>query len=203
MVEPDDTRHVTRVLGRMSAGWKMLLLVALSSVLVIMQHPLLLTSLAAISALLWLSLGPSGQGRRDWTALLWFSLMIVALGLYSAWAQGPGAALATIARLVALVLFALAVMRTTPVTDMMRVVETLLGPAGRLGWVNPAQIALAFGITIRFLPVLKQQWEEIREAQMARGIHVRPHALLVPMLARTLERAGEIAHALESRGAGN
>ncbi len=192
-----------RLLAAQPAGAKLLALLLVSSFLVMVSEPAWLATCALLSASLWLLLGRS-QAQRDGSgSVLWFLIMLIMLAGYNAWAAGLAAAVVTISRLIALVLLALVVMRTTRVTDMMSTVERVLEPLGRLGWVRPARIALAFGMTIRFLPVLKQQWEEIRQAQMARGLQARPHALLVPMLARTLQRAEEISQTLDARGMGD
>jgi biotin transport system permease protein len=44
------------------------------------------------------------------------------------------------------------------------------------------------------------QWQDIREAQLARGLTPSPFTMGVPMLMRTLRRADEIAEAIDARG---
>ena len=194
-----------RRLAAQPAGAKLLTLLVASSLMVMIKEPAWLVVCALMSAVLWLALGRTQEDMRsvDANSVVWFVIMLAVLAGYNAWAAGLAAALVTVSRLVSLVLLALVMMRTTQVTDMMAAVERMLQPLGRLGWVRPSRVALAFGMTIRFLPVLKQQWEEIRQAQMARGLQARPHALLVPMLARTLQRAEEIAQTLDARGMGD
>lgn len=195
---------MTRLLRRQPSGVKLLALLMISTLLVWLDDPYGLSAGAMISVLLWLSLGrdtdQSAPIATTGSATLWFVLMIVLLGGYSAWFSGISAAVVTMARLICLVVLALVVMRTTPVTQMMAAVERILQPLGRRGWVDPARTALAFGMVIRFLPVLREQWFEIQQAQAARGLQARPHALLVPMLARTLQRAQEISDCLDARG---
>lgn len=192
------------LLCRCPAGLKLFLLLLVSTLLVALGNPYWLAGSAATCVFLWLLLGrsasQSGSFQTTRSGLLWFGVMILTLGAYSAWLEGPGAAVATVARLIALITLAMIVMRTTPVTEMMAAIERLLTPLGTLGWVNPHKVALSFGMMVRFLPVLREQWEEIRQAQTARGLHARPHALLVPMLARTLSRAQEVAETLDARG---
>ena len=103
-------------------------------------------------------------------------------------------------RLLALLLFAISVIATTSVTAMMAVVEKFLQPFDRWGWIRADKVALMFGISLRLMPVLLEQWHEIREAQAARGYRASPLALLVPMLVRTLQRAAEMADAIDARG---
>ena len=54
-------------------------------------------------------------------------------------------------------------------------------------------------MTVRFIPEIRQQYLEVREAQSARGLDHNPLAVLVPLLVQTLESAQEIALALDAR----
>ena len=82
---------------------------------------------------------------------------------------------------------------------MMEVLIWLLQPLHKLGWINSERVALVFGLTLRLIPELSLQWQEIREAQIARGLKPSPFTMGVPMLLRTLRRAQEIAEALDAR----
>jgi biotin transport system permease protein len=83
---------------------------------------------------------------------------------------------------------------------MMQVVVWLLSPFQRLGWVDAERIALGVGLTLRLIPELAVQWQDIREAQLARGLTPSPFTMGVSMLMRTLRRADEIAEAIDARG---
>jgi biotin transport system permease protein len=126
--------------------------------------------------------------------------LLFVLGGLSVWSQGLWQALEMILRLLTLVLAALVVSMTTPLTQMMQVVALLLKPFQRLGWVDADKVALGFGLTMRLIPELGVQWQEIREAQLARGLMPSPLTMGVPMLLRTLRRADEIAEAIDARG---
>ena len=193
----DSTRQT--VLHRWPAALKLGLLLVISIVLVsTTTWPVL-----AVAAVLFLSLlrwvtGPwSIQSLLRWR---WSIIALMVLVAYVAAVVGILQALAVMFRLLALISAALVLMSTTRTTDLMAVVEALLKPFGRWGWVDPARVALLFGIVIRFMPVLIEQWNEIKEAQSSRGLSAKPYALLVPMLARTLQRADEIAEAIDARG---
>jgi biotin transport system permease protein len=123
--------------------------------------------------------------------------LLFVLGGLSVWSQGLWQALEMILRLLTLVLAALVVSMTTPLTQMMQVVALLLKPFQRLGWAD--KVALGFGLTMRLIPELGVQWQEIREAQLARGLMPSPLTMGVPMLLRTLRRADEIAEAIDAR----
>ena len=88
---------------------------------------------------------------------------------------------------------------TTSIARMMEVLIWLLQPLQKLGWVNSERVALVFGLTLRLIPELSVQWQEIREAQAARGLSANPFTMGVPMLLRTLRRAQDIADALDAR----
>lgn len=129
--------------------------------------------------------------------LVW---MLLALGGLSVWSHGVQQALEMTLRLLTVVLAALVVSMTTPLTQMMQVVVWLLWPFQRLGWVNADRVALGVGLTLRLIPELGVQWQDIREAQLARGLTPSPLTMGVPMLLRTLRRADEIAEAIDARG---
>ncbi|CPR10533.1 cobalt transport protein [Bordetella pertussis] len=74
-----------------------------------------------------------------------------------------------------------------------------------------ALIGLAMAVTLttpvpalidalRFIPEIWRNYQEIREAQAARGLGAHPLALLVPLVVRTLKRAEEVAQAIDARG---
>ncbi|MFQ6691147.1 energy-coupling factor transporter transmembrane protein EcfT, partial [Bordetella pertussis] len=71
-----------------------------------------------------------------------------------------------------------------------------------LGLLNAAQVALALALALalRFIPEIWRNYQEIREAQAARGLGAHPLALLVPLVVRTLKRAEEVAQAIDARG---
>jgi len=189
------------VLHRWPAALKLGLLLVISVVLVsTTAWPVLaVAALFFMGLLRWLT-GPwSIQSLLSWR---WSLLGLLVLAAYVAVVMGLPQALAVVFRLLALISAAIVVMSTTRTTDLMGVVEALLKPFGRLGWIDPVRVALLFGIVIRFMPVLIEQWNEIQEAQASRGLSAKPYALLVPMLARTLQRADEVAEAIDARGMG-
>lgn len=189
-------------LGRWPAGVKLLVLVVMATAFVMVKDPLWLGISFLLMAAVWRSATGPVQWRA-WREVIWMVITIGVVVGYVAFFSGAEQALVVLFRLLALLFAALAVVATTPVTAMMQVIENALTPLGRFGWVNPAKVALAFGLTIRLIPVMLQQWQEIREAQAARGISAAPHALLIPMLARTIARADELAEAIDARAPGS
>jgi biotin transport system permease protein len=135
---------------------------------------------------------------------LWFHLktlswLVLVFVLFTAFAQTPLVALEVGLRICTLLLGALLVSMTTSIARMMEVLIWLLQPFQKLGWVNSERVALVFGLTLRLIPELSVQWQEIREAQAARGLSANPFTMGVPMLLRTLRRAQDIADALDAR----
>lgn len=88
--------------------------------------------------------------------------------------------------------------------------ETCLKPFGIFG-LPSREIALVMVIAIRFLPVILSEIERIKIAQMARGADfgktggfvfgaVRLMPLLVPVIMSAIQRASDLAVAMETRG---
>jgi energy-coupling factor transport system permease protein len=88
-------------------------------------------------------------------------------------------------------------------------IERLLSPLSRLG-VPVEDVALAFSIGMQFLPIIFNEAEEIRNAQASRGIgHLARnpltrihalHAILIPVLVRTVKRTEDLSTAMILRG---
>lgn len=196
-----DLRGVLyRTLRRVPAGLKLLGLMVFSTALILLQNLLWLGVIATVMFIVWFRV-------RDQQAWLWRNVWPIALTFmflfaYMTWVSGVQEGAVALFRLIALWAAAQTVMITTSTTAMMQVVETVVTPVARLFRANPARIALLFGLTIRLIPLLAQQWQEVREAQQARGIKIRTHNMLVPMLVRTLARAQALTEAIDARQLG-
>jgi biotin transport system permease protein len=185
-------------LHRWPAGLKLAVLLLAASAFVLVNQPLWLALAAVVLFGVWRSV----TGPIDWQAwrkAAWLALTVAVVVLYVSAFAGLTQGSVVLFRLLALLFAALAVVASTPISAMMEVVQRVLAPLGRRGWVNPEKVALTFGLCLRLIPVLLEQWQEIRDAQAARGVRAAPHALLVPMLVRTIERAEELAQAIEAR----
>jgi biotin transport system permease protein len=132
------------------------------------------------------------------------AVWVVALFVVHALVTDVLTGLATALRLLALVLAAAVVTATTRVTALVAVVERLCAPL-RLVGVRPARIGLAVALALRFIPLVAERADRIREAQAARGARVRgPRALVrlvVPLLVSVLQLAHTVGEALDARGA--
>jgi biotin transport system permease protein len=71
--------------------------------------------------------------------------------------------------------------------------------------VRPARIGLVIAMALRFIPLISERADRIREAQAARGGSVRGlrglTTTVVPLLVQVLQLAHTVAEALDARGA--
>lgn len=114
-------------------------------------------------------------------------------------------------RLVQLALLAQLLALSTSPIGMCDALEQLMRPLGRLGLPH-RDLALAFTIAWRFIPVLALEGDRLLKAQLARGAaweegpwHRRLltlTGLLTPLLLRCFRYAEDLATALEARGYG-
>jgi biotin transport system permease protein len=110
----------------------------------------------------------------------------------------------TVLRLLALVLAAAVVTATTRVSAMVAVVERVCAPLRWVG-VRPARIGLVLAMALRFIPLVAERADRIREAQAARGGSLRGlrglARTVVPLLVQVLQLAHTVSEALDARGA--
>jgi biotin transport system permease protein len=188
---------------RLPAGVKLLCLAGFAVLL--FAVPTLPVAAGALAGVLAAGLGvarlPAALLARQARAVVWW---LLALAAVTALTDGVAGAAVVVLRLLALVLAAAVVTATTRVTAMVRVVEWLCGPLRLLG-VRPARIGLAVAMALRFIPLVAERADRIREAQAARGGPVRGVRALtttvVPLLVQVLQMAHTVSEALDARGA--
>jgi energy-coupling factor transporter transmembrane protein EcfT len=108
-----------------------------------------------------------------------------------------------------LVLAAAVLTRSTPPSDLVGGIERLLRPLSRVG-IPSQDLAVMIAMALRFMPMLLEEYDRLRMAQMARGadfttgnLALRTRAvaaLAVPLLLSAFRRADELAVAMEARG---
>lgn len=110
-------------------------------------------------------------------------------------------------RLAAVIVTASLLTLTTAPLDLTAGLERLLNPFRRIG-VPAHELAMMVTIALRFIPVLVEEAERLRKAQLARGAdfggglvrRVRQLIpLLVPLFVSAFDRADRLALAMESR----
>lgn len=97
---------------------------------------------------------------------------------------------------------------TTSPIDLTDGIEQLLKPFKKIG-VPSHEIAMIMGIALRFIPILMEEIEKIKKAQIARGADFETGSiikrgkamipLLVPLFISAFRRADELALAMEAR----
>lgn len=192
--------HVDRDtwLHRLPAGIKLAALFMAGIALFLVHDPLILGIAAAVgAALVWASGVSAAQLWRQIRGML---IVLAAICLAAAYFDGSQRALEVLLRLVALIALALTVTLTTRSSDMLEVCERVLQPLDAMGWVDAARVSLALSLCLRFIPEIHRSYQDIREAQAARGIRANPIALIVPLVVATLKRADVIAEAIDARG---
>ncbi|WP_349437598.1 energy-coupling factor transporter transmembrane protein EcfT [Pararhizobium sp. A13] len=183
---------------RLSVRIKLITLMAASIALFFVSSLQILVPVFIAAACLYLTLGLPWReafGRIGWIA---FAIAVVALATW--YFNGLHEALALTFRLMALVLLAATITATTTISAFMDEITVMLRPLERLGLVRAADVSLALGLVLRFVPEILDRYENIREAHRARGLPIRPLTLFVPLIILTLKDADTIAMAIDARG---
>ncbi|TFV71082.1 energy-coupling factor transporter transmembrane protein EcfT [Blastococcus sp. CT_GayMR19] len=191
------------VVHRTPAGWKLLALAGLS--VLVFAVPTLPVVCGALGAVVVVGLVvarlPAAVLLRQTRAVRW---MLVAIFILHAVLTDVLTGTLTVLRLLALVLAAAVVTATTRVTAMVAVVERICRPLEWVG-VRPARIGLVIAMALRFIPLIAERADRIRDAQAARGGSVRGlrglRTTVVPLLVQVLQLAHTVSEALDARGA--
>jgi biotin transport system permease protein len=197
--------YVPRVspVHRTPAGWKLLALAGLSVLVFVI--PSLAVVGGALAGVVVIGLGvarlPAAVLVRQARAVLWW---LVALFVLHSVVTDVLTGAVTVLRLLTLVLAAAVVTATTRVTEMVAVIERVCAPLRWVG-VRPTRIGLVIAMALRFIPLISERADRIREAQAARGGSVRGlrglATTLVPLLVQVLQLAHTVSEALDARGA--
>ncbi|ADG40874.1 energy-coupling factor transporter transmembrane component T family protein [Leuconostoc kimchii] len=112
-------------------------------------------------------------------------------------------------RFVLIILMSTILTLTTPPTSIANALESLLSPFKKIG-VPVAELSLMLAIALRFVPLLMDETQKIMNAQKSRGMSFstggpvkRAKAiipLLIPLFVGALQRALDLANAMEVRG---
>lgn len=185
-------------LHRLPAGAKFAGLAVIATALFFIGSVPVLLAALVVALVVALSTG-RGPARlvRD---LAMPGVVIAAIGGVHLVAGDPQAAAEVVPRLLALALLAHAVVLTTTTAAAVEAFEAGLMPFERIGLIDAARTALTLTLALRFVPLIVEEAAAIREAQAARGLGSHPIAVVVPLVVRTLVRAGEVADAIDARG---
>lgn len=133
---------------------------------------------------------------------------LIDLRVISVSKEGLYIGIVTIARIFVLYFCSILLTRTTTPAQLTSAIEALLSPMARIG-IPIHKFATLVNISLRFIPVIIEEAEIITCAQRARGAPFNSKNLikkfkavfsvLLPVLASSLQRAADIAIAMESR----
>lgn len=151
--------------------------------------------LAVASALYPVAALPLRVLGTGWWRLRWLILVLGgALWAFASWQT----AVVNTGRVVALLLLADLVTRTTRMGDLLDALRRILRPLRRVG-VDPDAVAMTLSLTIAMIPVIAALAAQVRDAQRARGMRLGPRAAL-PLLVLTMKHADDVGDALVARG---
>lgn len=112
-------------------------------------------------------------------------------------------------RIFIMIIFTLILKLTTKPMDIVYGITNLLYPLKIFG-VNTKDISLMVGIGISFMPILKNEYIHIKQAQMAKGYYpkirdIKKYSLciFVPYLTNCFKRVDEMSIALQAKGYDN
>lgn len=144
---------------------------------------LLLTEGTPLFSLFPLPLAVTAEGGRQGACVVWQFVGLVIAG-------------------------ALLTMTTSP-SDLVGGIERLLRPLRRVG-IPSAEIAVMIAMALRFLPLILEEYDQIRMAQLSRGADFSSRsplrrlraaaALAFPLLLAAFRRADALIMAMEARG---
>ncbi|MGH4030297.1 energy-coupling factor transporter transmembrane component T family protein [Actinomycetota bacterium Odt1-20B] len=187
----------TSPLHRTPASWKLGALLVVGVGVFLTRSVAVLAPCAVVACALLLSLrAPRGEVVRQLKGPVVVLVIVLAA---AALMESVHTAVVVGLRLVTLLLCALAVTLSTRTENLLDVVERVLRPLERTGLVNAAAVALAVSLALRFIPEVFHQFQDIREAQAARGLRSSPVAVVVPLVIRVLRSADDIAAAIDAR----
>lgn len=190
-------RPGTSPVHRMPAGFKLLVLAAFTTALLVWRSPLAV-GIGALVLLLSYALagyGPMTLGRQIWP-LRW---VIVILTPFQWWLGGWRSAVSIVGVLILAVGAAALVSMTTRMVDLVAILDRILSPLRHLRW-DPERISLTIALSIRVVPVMVDMVGQVRDARRARGSERSLRALVTPVVVRTVGYSQRLGDALIARG---
>lgn len=183
---------------RLPAAAKVLASAATALVAFSLRDLALLSGLLAGVALLYASCGLVffRAGLRGLRLMVPFVIIVITWhGVIGDLAEG----LRIILRLLIAIASANFVTMTTPLLEMMALVERLARPLRWIG-VPPAALALAMALAVRFVPVFQQRVAMSVTAWRARSQRRPRPVIVIPLLLSVLDDSERTADALRARG---
>lgn len=187
----------TSVLHRARAGHKLVGMVLVGAASVYLDE---LWQVALALGLVVLGYATAGIGPRIAVAQLKPLVWVAGFAaVFHVLVNGWERAAVVLGVIAMLVLLAALVTLTTRTTAMVDAIVAGCRPLRRVG-LDPERIGLMLALGIRSVPVVVGLAEEVREAQLARGLSSSARAFAVPLIVRSLRHADALGEALIARG---
>ena len=183
-------------LHKSSVGFKLVLLLAATIMVIVVNDPVTACGIAAACLLLLLSTIPPAKATLRGLAII--ALMAGVTVIFQVWRGEYAKAIDTAADIVAISALALAVTCSTPMEEVLDAISTLARPIRRL--LPPETLGLMFAMTLRAIPEAARLIVEARTAAKARGLDRSPRAVLIPAATRSVGFALQLGQALHARG---
>ncbi|QDL56014.1 energy-coupling factor transporter transmembrane component T family protein [Rhodoferax aquaticus] len=178
------------------AGWKLGLLVVLSTGIFWITSPAWLGVACALCVGMYLSLGKAmAQGRRLLRGLLIAAALVLA---FHAVLQQPMVGVVSVLRMASASLLSIALTLTTRSGELQDVLEWLLKPLQRLG-VRPDRFALQLALMLRFIEHFFVVWKRLDDSHQLRTGKAGGFRLLAPLTIQLLQTARRVADTLDVR----
>lgn len=185
-------------LYRLSPRVKLLTLAAFSAGLFLTRDPLILCIAVILAGfILW----QAQLGLRETLSRLRPVFLTIAIIAAFSFLLIPAMdATVTLLRLSALTLLATAVTASVSISQFMDEITYALRPLEKLGLAKAADVGLAVGLVVRFVPEIVSRYHMLSDAHRARGSRIKLKSILVPLIIMTLKDADAIAEAIDARG---
>ncbi|TDQ62026.1 biotin transport system permease protein [Maritalea mobilis] len=183
---------------RTPAGWKIVLLFVFCTALFLVQNWWFLG--VAIALVLTSYLLAKLPLSLTWQAVRPALWVLVLIFLVQLWLNDWQFGLYVVLRFAIMIVAATLLTLTSKTSEMIEGIERSVGKL--FGADIAEKVGLAFSLSLRFIPMVRETYQEVREAQKARGLGRNWRALITPTMIRTLKSADDIAQAIDARSAG-
>jgi len=183
-------------LHKSSVGFKLMLLLAATVSVIVVDDPVTACGIAVACLLLLLSTAP--PAKPTMRGLLLIALMAGVTVVFQVWRKEYAKAIDTAADIIAISALALAITCSTPMEEVLDAISKLARPIRRI--LPPETLGLMFAMTLRAIPEAARLLVEARTAARARGLDRSPRAILIPAATRSVGFALQLGQALHARG---
>jgi biotin transport system permease protein len=182
---------------RLSTMVKLAVLLITSVTLALLSSIWVQAFAALLCGAIYLSLGLGL--KRAFQRIRPVVITIALFAIVNAVVLTPLDALVSSVRLLAVVFLAATITATTSIAAFMAALAVLLAPLERLGLLKAADVSLALGLVLRFVPDIANRYHALKDAHQARGLAVHPLKMIGPLIILTLKDADSVAEAIDAR----